>query len=732
MRALIVIPCVLVLAGLLVLLAPSTDDPERDQAPSTETAAQWVDEAQCGQCHQQQMKDWRDSHHHQAMRLPSDDTVRGDFSGDGFFRKDDGFWVGEHKVAYTFGWEPLQQYLLETEGGRLQAYGIAWDTRRQAWFDLYQDEDVDQAHRLHWRQPSQNANFMCVECHVSDFQRNYDAGQDRFDSDWRALGVGCQSCHGPASNHLEWTDDQDQRREGRGFEQPLTDAARASQVETCARCHSRRSPLGDGHAHGNRLRDDYRVTGLSEELYEVDGTIDAEVFEYGAFAQSRMYAAGVVCSDCHNAHSGELRAPGNQVCTQCHNGEGAPTRPAIRADNLRPGDYDSPEHHHHADGSPGAQCQACHMPGKIYMGNDRRHDHGFTSPDPAQARALGHDDACLGCHADQEPQALIEQFQVWFPDHRPRDGGYARALFKARHGEAGAAAAVFEQLDRDDLPALRRAALLAELPSYPSARARQALRAAGRSPSDAVREAAAQTLPALLEPGEVEAALRPLLNDPVRSVRLEAAWQRLLVAGPQRGTPPEWIDEYEAVQRGLRERADAHFNLANLYQLTGRPERVEPALREALRRDQNFFPAMVLRAQWLEQYAGEPERARTMLRDSLARHPQEASLHHALGLSLVRAGRYRAALAALQEAHRWAPDNSEYTYVLAVALHDIGEPERALSLLREQVRAHPANRSLRMTLLGFLGRKPQASAEIQALLDGLRRQNPWDPALPRR
>ncbi|WOA30507.1 multiheme c-type cytochrome [Alloalcanivorax xenomutans] len=743
MRIGIAVALVVALAGVLVAVfqAPWRGD------GADPVAAHWVDEAQCGQCHQAQVRDWHGSHHHRAMTEPTDQTVRGAFDGTGFvgetqssvfFRKDGEFWIRtrerdgepeEHKVAYTFGWEPLQQYLLETEGGRLQAYGVAWDTQTRSWFHLYDRPEVDERHPLHWRQPAQNANFICIECHTSGFQRGYDAAGDRFDSHWRALGVGCQSCHGPASRHLQWTRAPAEAVPGHGFEVPLTDAARASEVDTCARCHSRRAPLGDGARPGAALRDDYRVTGLSADLYEVDGTIRDEVFEYGAFVQSRMHAAGVVCSDCHNAHSGALRAPGNAVCTQCHNGTGEPVRPAIRGDGLRAGDYDSPAHHHHAAGSPGAQCQACHMPGKVYMGNDLRHDHGFTSPDPAQARALGHDDACLQCHAGEPEPPLIDAFRRWYPEHQPRGGGYARALFKARGGEAGAARALFEQLARRDLPAVRRAALLSELPAYPSARARQAVLDGLADDAAAVREAAVPLVPALLPPGEMVAALQPLLTDPVRAVRLAAAWQWLQASGGSRhAPPPAWQEEYEAVQQGLLERADAHFNLANLYLLTGRQDRVEAALREALRRDPAFFPATVLLAQWLEQYKGEADRARALLREQIARYPDEASLRHALGLSRVRHREHGAALAAFQAAHRLAPDNGDYAYVLAIALHDGGQPRRARQVLRQQLRAHPADRSLRLALLNLLGDRPD---ERRVLLAELREQNPWDPVLSR-
>lgn len=722
------------------------------QHESSESAlARWVDEAQCQQCHQAVFKKWQGSHHALAMQRPTPTTVRGNFNNKHFstdtqdttfFRKDGDYWIRttdkggkphEYKVAYTFGWDPLQQYLLRIDNGRLQAYNIAWDTQKQKWFDLYVDEHIEAGDLLHWRQPAQNANFMCIDCHTSDFTRNYNAESDSFSSHWRALGVSCQSCHGPASNHVAWAQRKTDNNTvpNAGFEYPLTDRARSREVKTCARCHSRRTPLGDGFDPSLGLRDNYRVAGLAPNLYEVDGKILAEVFEYGAFAQSRMAQAGVVCSDCHDPHSGALRASGNAVCAQCHERSSKPIRSAINIENMPVGNFDSSSHHHHPEGSPGAQCVSCHMPGKVYMGIDLRHDHGFTSPNPIQARALGTRGACLGCHQDDDPGRIIEQFKHWYPDAFPRDRGFARAQFKARHGKPGAAAALFQQLARNDLPPLQRVALLTYLPSYPSDRARQAIVAALQSNAPAVRQAVVPLLPQILQTKVAATYLKQLLQDAVKSVRITAAWQLLRLTQPT--GQPDWIAEYERVQMTLLSRATTHVNLANLYQLTAREAKVATQLHTALKLNPDFVPAVIMLAQWLEQTKGKVKQARALLEKSIARHPDEARLYQTLGLSLVRAGRYSSALQALKNAHRLAPDNANYAYVLAIALRDTSQAKEALQLLRRQVATNPADRASRLLLLHLLSRNSgNHQTEIRALLTALRRQNPWDPVLPPR
>ncbi|MBT8768034.1 tetratricopeptide repeat protein [Pseudomonas sp. DB1] len=719
------------------------------RAPSAAPApAHWVAENSCQGCHTAQFQDWQKSHHRLAMQVASSQTVQGDFTAPplrnevdsiSFLQKGDEFWVNttgadgktaDFKVAYTFGFEPLQQYLVELPGGRLQALPAAWDVEKKAWFHLYPEQGIDYHDPLHWSGAQQNANFMCIECHTTGYQRRFDPAKQVFDSHWQALGVGCQACHGPASNHLQWArQEPPANTAGYGFEVSLREAGNQREVQTCARCHSRRAALDDGYQHKHTLLDDYRPSTLSPVLNEIDGKIKEEVFEYGSFVQSRMHAAGVRCSDCHNPHSGQLRISGNGVCSQCHHPGGTVIRAEIQVGGLKAADYDSPEHHGHPQGSTGAQCTSCHMPGKFYMVNDFRHDHSFSVPNPAQALELQHTDACLGCHRDKAPEQVVEQFKAWYPQASARDGGYALALHKARKGLPGAGEALLTQLARPDLPAIRKATLLAELPAYPSPLAQQAVLRLLQHPAPAVRIASLEVLPDLASPQLQAQALAVLLRDPTRAVRLAAAWQLVQLPVEFHQGLASWpaaIAEYEQAQESQRDRAEALVNLAMLYQLSNRTAQVEPTLRAAVQRDPHFHPATVLLAQWREQQGASTE-ALQMLRDNSARYPKEASYPHALGLTLVRQGQHTQALEALRKAHQLQPDNHDYLYVLAIALHDTGQPAEAIALLHQQVEAHPEQRRLRLALIDYLLQAGQ-SQQARELVEQLGQLNPGDPS----
>ncbi|MBO3277950.1 tetratricopeptide repeat protein [Pseudomonas schmalbachii] len=720
--------------------------------------ATMVAEQQCQGCHQGQFQDWQRSHHQRAMQEPTAETVLGNFSGvtfkgttetTRFFQKDGAFWVNtpgadgkpaDFKVAYTFGIEPLQQYLLEYPGGRLQALGVAWDTQKKRWFELMPGERIDHKDELHWTRPAQNANFMCVECHTTGFKRNFDAQTDSFASRWDALGVGCQSCHGPASKHLEWAARPD-RDSAKGFDMPLKGSDKVTLVETCGRCHARRAPLADGFEQKHRLMDDYLPSNLTRELYQLDGKIKDEVFEYGSFVQSKMFAKGVKCTDCHNPHSGELKAPGNGVCLQCHNTAGKPTRPEIDGSGLQAKNYDSPEHHHHQPGTPGAQCTSCHMPGKFYMVNDYRHDHGFTIPNPLHAQKLGTPDACLSCHADKASSKVAEQFRLWYaspaadkpaPSSNPAPR-YDDTVAKARDGLPGASRALHLLLESADLPAIRRATLLAELPRYPSQRSMELAAIALNNKEPQVRHAAVEAVGQLAPPQQQASLLLPRLSDPVRAVRIATAWQ-LAQLPPQlragfESMLAKGLEEYESVQLSLAERAEANLNRALLYQATNRANEVEPALRAALKRNPGFLPALVSLSQWLENNYRTDE-ARQLLDEAIRQHPKSGLLQHARGLALVRKGERPQALAAFKEAVRLSPDDDQFRFVLAIALHDSGQQEEASKQLEQLLKRNPTNRSARLTLADYLRESGQMQ-KVQMLMAELEQQNPDDPALRR-
>ncbi|MEL7046484.1 MAG: multiheme c-type cytochrome, partial [Pseudomonadota bacterium] len=452
---------VLAVVALAFLLCTRVESQEDGRGPELVPRAGYIGSDACAACHADAARAWRGSHHDLAMQRPRPETVLGDFenarfehfdSVTEFHRRDDRYVVRtegpdgqrrDYDVAYVFGVYPLQQYLLPLEGGRLQALSVAWDSRPdseggQRWFHLYGDEPISHDDPLHWTGPYQNWNTRCAECHSTDLHKAYDAGTNSFATIYAEEDVGCEACHGPGARHRELVE------AGRGSEtefaglkldlaargewlfdddSPIARRAAMSpaqtQIDTCGRCHARRSTLG-AYEHNRPLADTHRLALLGSPLYHHDGQILDEVYVYGSFVQSAMHQAGVVCSNCHEPHSNELRAPGNGVCAQCH----------------RPDVFDRVEHHHHEVGSRAAQCVSCHMPSRTYMGVDDRRDHSMRVPRPDISAMTGTPNACNDCHRDETATWAVRTLRGWGVSFRDSGSHPAVAMSQADRGDA--------------------------------------------------------------------------------------------------------------------------------------------------------------------------------------------------------------------------------------------------------------------------------------------------------
>jgi tetratricopeptide (TPR) repeat protein len=700
--------------------------------PLARPEAAYVGSDACADCHASEHAAWHGSQHAVAMCAAADSTVLGDFDGahfrEGattaeFFRREGRFYVrtegadgrpAEFEIRYTFGVHPLQQYLVSFPGGRLQALGIAWDARPaaaggQRWFAL--EPDTRPGDAVHWTGIDQNWNYQCADCHSTNLRKGFDAERDSFATTWSEINVGCESCHGPASNHLTWAAHRqgwrkfdgpgkglparlDERRDVAWTIDPATGNAVRSkpreserELEVCARCHSRRSQFADAAA-GEPLLDAFRPALIESGLYHADGQQRAEVYNHGSFLQSRMNAKGVTCSDCHDPHTQRLRSEGDGVCAPCH----------------APAKYQTAEHHHHAEESVGARCVSCHMPPTTYMQIDPRLDHSIRIPRPDRTVTLGTPNACNGCHTDRSPDWAAAQVRTWFPAAKPGFQAFAEAFHAADQGAPGASAGLLAVTANRELPAFVRASALARMSATSGPRVVAAAGAGLQDPDATVRAAAVQVL---AEADETTRSrhLTASLDDPVRLVRMEAA--HALAGRPERRMVEleknqfeDALQEFVQSERFNAERPESHMNLAGLQRQRGQLDRAEASLVRALQIDPTFEPAAVNLASLLSERGREAE-AERVLREFVARQPRAASAQHALGLSLIRQKRAAEALPLLAEAVRLMPENSRFAYVYAVGLHDTGMTEQARCVLESAVARDPYDRDLLNALAAY-------------------------------
>ncbi len=694
-----------------------------------------------------------------AMQAASDSTVLGDFehasfNNDGitssFFRNGSKFMVRtdgadgslhDYEIKYTFGVYPLQQYLIAMPGGRLQALGIAWDSRPSAsggqrWFFLYPGQKITYRDSRHWTGIDQNWNYMCADCHSTNLRKNYDLRTRTYSTTYDEIDVACEACHGPGSNHVAWAKKQGDwqkldmtegltialgERKGVAWPiDPATGNARRSsprqserEIQMCARCHARRGQIHEDYVHSQPVGDDYRVALLDEDHYFPDGQIKEEDYEYGSFIQSRMFHAGVTCSDCHEPHSLKLRAEGNGVCLQCHSAQ----------------KYDSPQHHFHKVGSAGARCVECHMPTRTYMVVDPRRDHSIRIPRPDLSVKLGTPNACTNCHTDKSAQWAMDSVNKWY-GHAPEGfQRFAEALDAGTSGAPGAEQSLERLVTDGEQPAIARATALSLLTAYVPPPTDTAVRIGIVDDSALVRRAAAHALRDS-EPGASANSLAPLLSDPVRAVRIETA--EVLAGLPVDKLPADVAaafsratDDYVSAQELNADRPEAHLNLGLLYAKESHFDKAEAELKTAWSLDPSFAPAAVNLAD-LYRAENRDEDGERVLKDAISRSPNDASLEHALGLLMVREKRDVQALDLLGDAARNDPGNARYVYVYAVALNDAGKTSAAIETLERSIKEHPYDRDSLAALVTFL---EQSDDPAKALIYA-RRLDELDPENP--
>jgi tetratricopeptide (TPR) repeat protein len=495
-----------------------------------------------------------------------------------------------------------------------------------------------------------------------------------------------------------------------GIAKRSTPRTTSREVEVCAQCHSRRAQIAEGYHAGRRFLDHYRPSLLEAGLYEADGQQLDEVYKWGSFLQSRMHAAGVTCADCHDPHSGKTTAPASAVCARCH----------------LPAKFDDPKHHFHKPGSKGAECVSCHMPSRLYMVVDARSDHSFRVPRPDLSVTLGTPNACGDCHRREGARWAAEAIAKRRPGKAAPATHYAEAIAAGRAGAPGAERLIAEVATRADVPGIARATAVSLLPAVAG---RETPQLARRLPADAdalVRLASLGIAP-LAPPRLRIETFGPLLSDPVRVVRIEAA--SALAGAPRAAFPPHLLSafdaalaEFRATQAHNADRPEAWMNLGGLEARLGNRQEAKAAYDTAIRRAPDFIPARVALAN-LQRELGRDDEAQATLREAVRRAPADADARHALGLALVRAGQRDAALAEFERAARLAPTNARYAYVFGVAQHDAGRRDGARATLEQAHRRHRGDRDILNALVAYAAEAGDkaAAAKWRAALEALDR-----------
>ncbi len=699
----------------------------RSSGGTGEKIPYYVGPGACAKCHPEAYAGFSGSHHDLAMGRATPEAVLGNFNESvftshgvttTFSRRGDAYLVNtegpdgklhDYEVVYTFGTEPLQQYLVEFVGGRMQVLSIAWDSRPgdeggQRWFSLYPDERIEPGDPLHWTRPTQNWNSQCAACHSTNLHKRFDDDSLSYSTTWSEIDVSCEACHGPGSMHVGWAmlpasarGDMDDpygvaldrkwtRAPGDSVARLASGATPSDQLNTCAPCHSHRTVLVDSLVHGGTFDESYRLSWIQEPLFFIDGHMREEVFVAGSFRQSRMFQVGVQCTDCHDPHTAKLLAQGDALCIGCHS-------PAVFA---------TPDHSHHANESD-VRCVDCHMPSRTYMVIDGRRDHSFSVPRPDMAYRLGVPDVCSSCHESEPPQEIVAAFQEWYPDRATQEH-FADVFARARVGDPSALGPLTTIVRNPESATLLRASALTMLRFYPPEVVIDLLLPFAEDEELLLRRATMEVL-AGLPLGMSNATLTRGLSDPSRSVRLAAA-QSLVDAGAEFATGEytffvnRAFEEYRATLRSSADLSAGQLRLAALELALGDFNAAERAFLRALDIDDLFAPASINLADFYRR-SGRENASVEVLQSALSRSPTDPVLHYAYGLALVRSGQQARAMAHLETAAFGSPQTPHVVLAYALALHSVDRTLDAIDLLRQGLEHNPYDRELISAIVSY-------------------------------
>jgi predicted CXXCH cytochrome family protein len=643
----------------------------------------------CKSCHAAEYEEWQLSHHFHAMELPSEKSVRGDFTGvsfvaDGdssyFYQTPSGYAVNytditgqtdSLQIAYTFGWTPLQQYLVKTERGRYQTLRASWDTEQGKWFNQYAGDTLLHHTYLHQFSQSMTWNTMCADCHSTNLVKNYFPEADSFHTTYSEATVGCEGCHGPAGAHVALAKSG---KADAGALRLVTEQSNVVQVAQCAPCHMRRTVSGEGHMD-SAFQQGYLPQNINNRFYHADGQINEEDYVWGSFVQSKMYHEGVKCTDCHNPHTNALKFEGNKLCLQCHESS-----------------YDSPGHYFHEPDTESSQCINCHMTGKHYMGNDFRRDHSFRIPRPDLSVDTDIPNACNGCHTDKTAEWAAKALRNRFG--APREN-YVDALVDFVYGKKDAQRRLQNLLTQDTVPEIAKETALEYLVNTPSHQVLdliafyakdshpqmrvQALQALNNAPFSLRQE---YGMSALFDTNIFVRYAAALLTADAKSMNAEQRlqWQRVQA---------QYL-EHLNYQADFRE---GRMALAQYFVRRGKPARAEKEYLMALKFD-DALPGGYEGLSILYAQQGDRKKALTVLSRGIAKCPNDARIFYLHGITAFELNLAQDAIHSLSRAVALSNYNPDYSYNLILMLNESGRGQEAEEVLNKALQTNPVNQRL--------------------------------------
>jgi Flp pilus assembly protein TadD len=660
----------------VVLPSPAESSVERKQFAGSKT---------CYDCHAKFYDIWSSSRHGLAMqpynpafakkelKAPSGDVVIGKQSFRAEIGKEQG-WVRQKEgdretrfpIAHVMGGKNAYYFLTAMPKGRLQVLPVAYDVHKQTWYDTtasgvrHFSDPNQRDEALPWTDRLFTFNTTCFDCHVSQLATNYDLHTDTYHTTWREAGISCESCHGPGGEHIRAMEAGVQGRSSQAIKIIRTREFSHSQMnDMCATCHAKMVPISTAFIAGDRFYDHYDLITLEHQDFYPDGRDLGENYTFTSWSMSPcLKSKKLDCNQCHTP-SGRPRFEGNQAnqsCLPCH---------AAIVENPT-------THSHHAVGSSGNSCIACHMPMSRFAAMGRT-DHSMRAPTPAATIAYKSPNACNQCHTDRDALWADRWVRKWYPrDYQAEPLRRAAIIDAARKADWKRLPEMLADVQGQRGDEIYRNSLVRLLRGCPSPQKWPAVLAALNDESPLVRASAATSFDGNLS----HESLSPLLRSTADSVRLV----RIRAAAALASVPPDQLDNAqernslrratEEFKKAMEARPDdwaSYSNLGSFYMDSGDFRAAVDAFETALRLEPRMVPVMINAAM---AYANvkQNDKAEEWLCRAIKSEPENAAANFNLGLLLAEMRRIEEAENALRKALKTDPQLAPAAYNLAVIL----------------------------------------------------------------
>ena len=747
----------------VAVVGRSSESPIRaaDPSPAAAGAPRRIEPARpfsgsksCRECHAEFYELWSTSHHGLAMQpytpalaaaklAPQDgdvtigkDRYRAEIGDrEGWIRQQGPGGEKKYPIEHVLGGKNVYYFLTPLDRGRLQVLPLAYDVHKKSWYDVASSgvrhfpDRRDEA--LHWTDRMFTFNTTCFNCHVSQLRTNYDLAADTYRTTWAEPGISCESCHGPAGEHVRVMEAGETGKTSKEIKIIRTKEFTPAQMnDMCATCHAKLVPMSTSFLPGQKFFDHFDLICLEHADFYPDGRDLGENYTFTSWLMSPCATAGKLdCNHCHTP-SGRMRFAGkesNRQCLPCH------TEQVEKA----------AEHSRHEAGTKGSECVSCHMPMTRFAAMNRS-DHSMLPPAPAATLAFKSPNACNACHADKDAKWSDEWVRKWHAkDYQAEVLRRGRLIDAARKGEwkqlpemlaelgtvpdlAGTVRSTVAKSGLSPSAELRKrgdavykASLVRLLRGCPDGRQWPVLRGLLKDPSPLVRSSAASALSDRLTPASV-AALLAATDDDSRLVRIRAALALASVPSKevtdekQRKNLARATDEFFTAMTARPDDWSSYANVGNFCmerrEYAAAVKQFETAYKLEPRQIGPMVNAAVAYSN-LKQNA----KAEQSLRRALEHEPDNAAVNFNLGLLLGEKNDLPGAEAALRKAVKADPQMAQAAYNLGLVLAHRDKLDEAIEWCEKAQQLRPGEPRYVQALLGFYQQKRDPIAAANAL-----------------